>query len=76
MAIESEAKKGGQKSCLPIMRRSKVTGLVVLFVSTNTGVVVVKSGDSEVGHFRGDWTRYNDESQWEDFTGEVILKNK
>lgn len=76
MAIESEVKRSGQKSCLPIMRRSKATGLVVLFISSNTGVVVVKSEVYEVGHFSGDWTRYNDDSQWEDFTGEIILKNK
>lgn len=30
----------------------------------------------KVGHFSGDWTRYNDDYQWEDFTGEIILKNK
>lgn len=76
MAIESEVKRGGQKSCLPMMRKSKATGLVVLFISSNTGVVVVKSEVYEVGHFSGDWTRYNDDSQWEDFTGEIILKNK
>ena len=59
-----------------MMRKSKATGLVVLFISSNTGVVVVKSEVYEVGHFSGDWTRYNDDSQWEDFTGEIILKNK
>lgn len=59
----------------PVLKKWKGGSLIVLFNDEQSGTVV--SGDSnwEIGWIDRSWAYYND-NRWEDFNGEIILKNK
>ena len=51
----------------PVARRSLIDGIVVLFFSKNTGVVIKTSPDSEMifGDISTDWISCSEETIWE-----------
>lgn len=61
----------------PVLLREKKCGLVVLFENRYIGTVV-NLGETAVhfiGQMRRDFTFCNSPSDWEEFTGEIILSN-
>lgn len=64
------------KPAYPALKRSKQTGMVVLFTSWGCGTVVHtgRSKEYALGYYSDKWIpTYTD--NWEDFTGEIVLKN-
>lgn len=55
----------------PYIGKNEQTGLIVLFTTNNTGVVLNKDKCWREGHFSDCW----DESCFEYFKGSVILSN-
>lgn len=59
----------------PVLKKWKESNLIVLFNDEKSGTVVSGDSDWEIGVSERSWVPYND-NRWEDFNGEVILKNK
>ena len=64
-----ECKKVGTK--FPKLMKSNDSSLIVLFESKNSGTVIVEGDTWKVGESTAHW----DDNGFEDFTGELILKN-
>ena len=64
-----EGKKVGTE--FPKLMKSESSGLIVLFEKHKHGVTVRKNDDWRVGHVSDTWHMDN----FEDFTGEITLKN-
>ena len=59
----------------PVLKKWKESSLIVLFNDEKSGTVVSGDSDWEIGISERSWVPYDD-NRWEDFNGEVILKNK
>lgn len=55
----------------PKLMKSNNSSLIVLFKSKNSGTVIVEGNTWKVGRTSGDWVM----DFFEDFTGELTLKN-
>ena len=55
----------------PCLKESSKTGLIVLFTSEKSGVVVVENGIHPIGRYSKTWQ----ESLFVKYTGTVTLKN-
>ena len=64
-----ECKKVGTK--FPKLMKSNDSSLIVLFESKNSGTVIVEGSTWKVGQSSRDWYA----NGFEDFTGEITLKN-
>ena len=59
----------------PVLKKWKGSSLIVLFNDEKSGTVVSGDPDWEIGISERSWVPYDD-NRWEDFTGEIILKNE
>ena len=55
----------------PILKKSDITGLIVLFTSKKTGVAIKVDKSNRIGQFSEDWL----EDNFLPYTGTVTLEN-
>jgi hypothetical protein len=56
----------------PKLMKSNVSGITILFSEDGTGIIVNGNGAYSVGELANNWDMHN----FEDFNGELTLKNK
>lgn len=77
MAISSELTGLIQeRESFPIIKRSMISSLIVLFTSSDTGMVIFGDSMYSVGYYAHDWAPYDDVDNWETFDRVVSLFNK
>lgn len=67
-------KENEQEIAYPILMKSKTCSIVVLFTDQIHGVCLKPSKIREIGE-GGTWVKCTDETEWQKFTGEIIIKN-
>lgn len=55
--------------------KHKESSLIVLATAAQSGFVIVPSDEYDVGEHADDWVRFNDETVWEYFIGEIVTCN-
>lgn len=65
-----------RSSDFPIIKKSISKGNVVMFVSKNTGFLIYGSAEMPIGTYLTNWVDCSDNEYWNDFVGEIILKNE
>lgn len=77
MAISSELTGLIQdRESFPIIKRSMTSSLIVLFTSSDTGMVIFSDSMYGVGYYANDWAPYDDVDSWKTFDRCVSLFNK
>lgn len=59
----------------PIIKKSRLTDLIVIFTDLRKGIVL-NSSEYNVGSHSDEWVASTDNDVWEDFEGEIVLRNK
>ena len=59
----------------PIIKKSRLTDLIVLFTDVREGVVL-NSSEYNIGSHSDEWIESTDNDVWENFEGEIVLRNK
>lgn len=65
MAIHVEINEVSNIDKFPCLRKSRRSGLVVLFTAYQEGIVLVGTHEYEVGHKSDDWIEFSNENNWE-----------
>ena len=76
MAIKTNDITFSPEKSLPILMKSTSSSLVVLFIGTNAGIVVIGDEDYFVGAYSDKWENYRNESIWELFMGNIVISNE
>lgn len=59
----------------PVLMKHKSSELIVLFISSSSGVVLRGNNVNKIGYYSDSIIKSTDTIYWEKFTGEIILKN-
>lgn len=76
MAIKTNDITVSTEKSIPILMKSTSSSLVVLFIGSNAGIVVVGDKDYFAGAYYDRWESYRDESLWELFRGDIVISNE